>query len=150
MDLNTFFDYTERDPDTGCLNWTGTTDAKGYGLFYVRGISTRYAHRFAWFLAHGEFPKQTTEHNCKNRRCVEVEHLDDIPQSRQSDSAERWQLRKTHCPREHPYDEANTRWSTRRNGGKFRVCRECERIATHARRKPGARGPERRERWGPG
>jgi hypothetical protein len=147
MDIRRFFEFTEYDPDTECLNWTGSTDDNGYGKFYVSGVRTRKAHRFAWFIEHGEFPEHTTEHTCKNRRCVNVAHLDDIPQAQQADSAERWQQRKTHCPKDHEYTEQNTRWSNRKNGSRFRVCRECERIRTHAKRKPGKRGPARKERW---
>jgi len=33
---------------------------------------------------------------------------------------------KTHCMRDHPFDEKNTRWSMGRHGRKIRHCKVCE------------------------
>lgn len=41
--------------------------------------------------------------------------------------------RKTHCPRDHPYDEENTRFETR-GSRRYRRCRACERERTWRRR----------------
>lgn len=38
-----------------------------------------------------------------------------------------WQARKTHCPKGHPYDEANTYRGRNTSGGISRVCRACGR-----------------------
>lgn len=147
MELSRFTEFTEPDPATGCINWTGTLTVAGYGFFWADEIRTHLAHRLAWFLAYGDFPKQTIDHTCRNRRCVNVEHLRDVPQSRQFENYVSYWGSKTECPQHHPYDEANTRYGTRGNGSKFRICLTCERERTHAKRGPEKevhRGPRRR------
>ena len=47
------------------------------------------------------------------------------------------EARKTHCPKGHPYDEQNTRWYRKPNGGRGRRCRAC--VAEQARRYYAAR-----------
>jgi hypothetical protein len=64
--------------DTGCYEWTGPVDAKGYGVITRRGIkqSSSKAHRVAWIEAHGPIADGLwVLHRCDNRRCVRLEHL---------------------------------------------------------------------------
>jgi hypothetical protein len=60
-----------------CWDWTGATNAGGYGVIRVDG-KTEYVHRIAWFLAPEEgwygidFP---VGHTCGNRICTNYRHL---------------------------------------------------------------------------
>jgi len=40
---------------TGCIEWTGGLDSKGYGVIRVSGKSVG-THRLAWTLANGPIP----------------------------------------------------------------------------------------------
>lgn len=60
--------------------WTGAISSRGYGLLSTasdpRAPKTRYAHRIAWVLEHGEIPDGLMVlHRCDNPRCVNVAHL---------------------------------------------------------------------------
>lgn len=56
----------------GCWNWTGATDANGYGRFSRQGL----AHRFAFVLENGPIPDGLVlDHICHNPRCVRPGHL---------------------------------------------------------------------------
>lgn len=58
-----------------CINWTGSKDAKGYGLRRVKGKLWR-VHRLSYTEAHGEIPKGlVVMHSCDNPSCYNVEHL---------------------------------------------------------------------------
>lgn len=60
---------------SGCVEWTGARDAKGYGHFSVDG-SARLAHRVAWELDRGPIPPgMLVLHGCDNTSCVFIEHL---------------------------------------------------------------------------
>jgi len=57
-----------------CWLWTASTNGKGYGQFSIDGIE-RPAHRVAWLLTYGSWPKPCGLHKCDNRLCVCPEHL---------------------------------------------------------------------------
>lgn len=120
-----------------CKPWTGRIDPYGYGRLSRDKKGTRLRHRQVWIDANGPIPDgMTVDHlchdpkvcnlgnACPHRRCVELEHLALVPIGKNSggdrSNAGRHWREKTHCPREHPYDEANTL----RSGGK-RFCKQC-------------------------
>ncbi len=65
------------DPSTGCLNWTGWKDAKGYGRCGDSGTGQQMAHRLAWSVSRGPIPAGLSiDHLCRNTSCVNVEHME--------------------------------------------------------------------------
>jgi hypothetical protein len=109
-----------------CHVWTGPLDKDGYGTFYLRRRGRR-AHRVAWFDANGPIPEgMVTNHSCRNRACVNVQHLrllTAVENSMQdSTSIPYLNSRKTACPRGHAYDKRVTY-----AGKTQRVCSTCER-----------------------
>lgn len=104
-----------------CYLWLGPLDKDGYGHFYFRR-KNRGAHRFAWWLAFGDIPDgMVVNHKCKNRHCVNPQHLEVITSRENSlkDSVSPAAInsRKKHCPKGHPYDRVY---------GRQRYCSICE------------------------
>jgi hypothetical protein len=113
----------------GCLEWIGCANVNGYGRIWFNGRRVK-THRLAWGLAHPDEPLPPVVRHfiCDNPPCCDVTHL--RPGTRAdnaADMASKGRVRNgkelvTHCPQNHPYDEANT--YVRPNGG--RDCRTCE------------------------
>lgn len=60
---------------TGCLEWQGTINKRGYGSVTIGGVRW-LTHRLMWALTYGEVPAdKMVLHKCDNRRCCAVEHL---------------------------------------------------------------------------
>lgn len=74
----------EVDPTSGCWNWQGTIDSKGYGRL-DRGGRPQKAHRVAHELIIGPIRADLTiDHLCRNKRCVNPAHLEPVTVSENS------------------------------------------------------------------
>jgi len=71
-----FWDRTEEDPATGCIEWVGPRNKLGYGRVCVTKDRRVYAHRLAWEIDVGEIPEgMCVLHLCDNPPCCNVNHL---------------------------------------------------------------------------
>jgi len=102
----------------------------GYGQYRtVRGM--RAAHRHAYRLCVGPIPRgYTLDHLCRNTACVRPAHLEPVTlrdNILRGNGPTAQNARKTHCPRGHAYNKANTYYWKRPGGGLDRICRACRR-----------------------
>jgi hypothetical protein len=127
------------DDGSGCIVWT-FLDPKGYGRIAVtiEGIRhTTTAHRVAWFLKHGRIddPDLVLDHLCRNRACLNVDHLELVTITENSARGNSWQKKadrpvvtteRTSCKNGHPFPQ-NAAMKPGRNGQLYLVCLECSR-----------------------
>ena len=60
----------------GCWYWLGSRTGNGYGCVRRVGLGgAMTAHRYAYYLTHGEMPEGDTCHTCDVRLCVRPSHL---------------------------------------------------------------------------
>jgi hypothetical protein len=115
-----------------CWEWTGPLN-NGYGRLRYGGRH-RYAHRLAWELLVGLLgPDEELDHLCRNRRCVNPDHLEPVSRSenlRRGYGACAQHARKTHCKRGHLL--AGDNLYIRKNGA--RRCLTCNRAYPPNRR----------------
>ncbi len=57
-----------------CWVWSSARDRGGYGRILLER-KCRLAHRVAWLLHHGAWPRRCALHRCDNRLCVRPSHL---------------------------------------------------------------------------
>lgn len=118
-----FWRRVDKTAPGGCWLYTGSTATNGYGLFWT-AEGTVLAHRFAYEGQVGPIPEGLTiDHLCRVRKCVNAAHLEPVTQrtnNLRSSSPVAQNAAKTHCKRDHPFDEANTY-----RHAKGRSCRKC-------------------------
>ncbi|MFF0395160.1 HNH endonuclease signature motif containing protein [Streptomyces sp. NPDC005248] len=123
-----------------CLTWTASLNEQGYGRFKFDGTVHR-AHRLAYQALVGPIPDGLQlDHLCRNRACVNVEHLEPVTARanvlRGTGFAAR-NSKVTHCPEGHEYTPENTYVQP---GTGQRECRTCR----YARQATGAPHPGKR------
>ncbi len=122
----------EIDAATGCHLWQGSITPNGYGKISIAAV-TRSTHRAAYEAAKGPVPAGLViDHLCRNPRCCNPDHLEAVTPRENTlrgvgPSAQH--AKKTHCPKGHPFDAANT--GRLRNQ---RVCRACAKERERQRR----------------
>jgi hypothetical protein len=123
---------------SGCWEWRAYIKPNGYGDFRYEG--GRWAHRASYELHVGPIPDGLTlDHLCRNKSCVNPEHLEPIPGPENTRrSARPW----TSCAHRHPGEPP--RWGKRGRGGSY--CKECQRVKERERRAQLAEEHERTAR----
>ena len=118
------------DEESGCWLWGGHLDVDGYGKWCRRvdGRTHYYrAHRYSYERLIGQIPEGLClDHLCRQRNCVNPEHLEPVTSSENSRRGVAGVMAKErakkikHCPHGHPYEG----WNLILYQGR-RFCREC-------------------------
>lgn len=107
-----------------CIQWWRRILPNGYGAVSTRQRSGLLAHRRVYEECFGPIPEgMVIHHECRNRACVNPEHLLMCLAEEHPDCGNVLNRKKTHCARGHEFTPENTR-NLRRGE---RVCRTCER-----------------------
>lgn len=115
-----------------CWQWRGKLNDKGYGILWIRPkpAGPTKAHRFAYELLIGPIPKGLEpDHRCRNRRCVNPDHLELVTHQvnlRRGEGgliAAIRQRQKKHCAQGHAYDLINT-YFTPDGRRECRICKQ--------------------------
>ncbi len=130
-DLKRFWSKVEK--TEGCWIWNGSID-KGYGKFSVttaRGIyKTRAAYRISYGVLKKDIPNGLTiDHLCRNKRCVNPEHLEAVTMKvncLRGIGISAINARKKFCIRGHPLSGKNL--YIQPSAPTSRYCRMCKRL----------------------
>lgn len=104
---------------SSCWYWAKAPNKAGYGTHWVEGKVYR-AHRFVYEALVGEIPEGLVlDHLCKNKLCVNPDHLEAVTQKVNMERG--LHAQKTHCPHGHEYTPENTYLYDNR-----RTCKTCK------------------------
>lgn len=114
------------DKQSGCHIWQAGKNPDGYGTF--RGGNSRMAHRYAWERLNGLIPEGlVTDHICRNRACVNPEHMRIVTRRvnvlENSNAQAVFKKAQTHCVHGHEFTVENTYWYGPHRS--YRKCRKC-------------------------
>lgn len=114
----------------GCLEWTGCTNSRGYGVVSLNGTRV-LTHRLAYEALAGPIPEGLTiDHLCRNKLCVRPDHLEPVTLE---ENQRRAGAAVTHCKWGHEYTPENTIVKRRPGGRSIRNCRNCANEQQRAR-----------------
>lgn len=107
-----------------CWVWLSAIDKGGYGDFWVGFRKTQSAHVVAYWLLVGFYSRDLElDHMCRNRACVNPDHLQPVTplvNMLRGESFAAVNSTKDRCPKGHPYENNLV---TRADG--HRQCRIC-------------------------
>lgn len=118
--------------ESGCWKWIGAISGTGYGSFYSGQYGARYdsAHRCSYEFYVSKIPEgMVIDHLCRNRWCVNPEHLECVTMRENTDRGVLYETltanakKKTHCKRGHELFGRNL--IIDRKGD--RCCKTCQR-----------------------
>lgn len=129
IDVNRFL--SKISASDNCWTWLGTPTKTGYGRFKNKG-EMYYAHRVSYSIFNGEIKKDLViDHICKNRLCVNPEHLRQVTISQNvkenSNAPSAINREKTTCIRGHLLSGENLRYENGKQGIK-RICKICKKL----------------------
>lgn len=126
--------------ENGCWEWQSTMSENGYGIFTHHEMGRVFAHRLALHVAGYPVPAHlTVDHLCRNRKCVNPDHLEQVPVEvniLRGMTAGGRNARKTHCKHGHEFTPANTYVGKSRTkiGTLTRSCKTCAKIRNARKR----------------
>jgi hypothetical protein len=78
--------------ESGCWEWTGSLDTCGYARMYD-GVNVISAHKFSYEYFTKPIPVGLEfDHLCRNRRCVNPEHLEPVTHLENIRRGKSWRL----------------------------------------------------------
>lgn len=110
--------------ETGCHEWSGYVEAKGYARLRDENGKRRLVHRLAYEAAVGPIPPGLTiDHLCRNKRCCNPAHLEPVTRAENTRRGNQFTMgrRSPTCRRGHPFTPDNT---VMQKPG--RTCRTCK------------------------
>jgi hypothetical protein len=112
----------------GCWLFLGKKQQKAYmTLKFEKKIYQ--AHRFFYEFFIGPIPKGLQiDHLCRTPSCCHPKHLEPVTSRENSARGEGFvgqNLRKTHCPKGHEFNQDNTYYVLKKSGFFSRNCRPC-------------------------
>jgi hypothetical protein len=118
-----FWDSVDASGD--CWVWTRSDNGHGYGVMESKD-GDRMAHRMSWEILVGPIPEGLTlDHLCRNRRCVNPDHLEPVTRGEnvlRGVGPAAMHARQTQCVNGHAFTEDNIyHW----RGARY--CRACRR-----------------------
>ena len=115
--------------ESGCWEWVGAT-TYGYGRWAPDGNRMQGAHRVMYERECGPIPEgMTIDHLCRNRRCVNPDHMEvvsNVENVMRGESPPARNARRTHCAKGHPYTPDNVYVHPPHSARPGRrICRKC-------------------------
>lgn len=134
-------DYmTKLNLKTGCIEWIGAVDLRGYGRMADDTGWQDMVHRLSYKLNVGDIPKGlVVHHKCFNTRCVNPAHLELVTHRDNIINKGRTNVaylnsKKTKCIRGHAF-EVGSYYIQRAKWGNVRICKECHKVRMSMYRK---------------